>query len=300
MTRILQWGLCALFSVVLPATVVAATTTQTRAANVTAKRLLNAESEPAQWMTYGGTYDEQRYSRLNQINPDNVKDLGLSWFVDLDSNLSQDSTPLYIDGVLYVTTPWSIVYAYDAGTGREIWRFDPQTPREWARKVCCGLVTRGIAAWNGKIYTGTLDARLVAIDASTGKQVWSILTLDQTRMDEPTERYSITMAPRIVNGKVLVGNSGSEFGVRGYVSAYDAETGKLLWRFYTAAHGPHPWSGLRRAKLRRSPRFHANSELLASSPQPPRPERPAPHAARRSSPNAVTPRADTATTQEAA
>ena len=238
MARVLSWGLCALLSVILPTAALEAAATNSNPANVTAKRLLNATSEPSQWMTYGGSYNEQRYSRLTQINKNNVKDLGLSWYVDLDSNLSQDSTPLYIDGVLYVTTPWSIVYAYDASTGKEIWRFDPKTPREWARKVCCGLVTRGIAAWNGKIYTGTLDAKLTAIDAKTGKQVWSTLTLDKSRMDNPTERYSITMAPRVVNGMVLVGNSGSEFGVRGYVSAYDAETGKLLWRFYTVPGNP--------------------------------------------------------------
>ncbi|MBF8268912.1 MAG: alcohol dehydrogenase large subunit [Gammaproteobacteria bacterium] len=170
---------------------------QTAAANVTHERLLNAANEPSQWLSYGANYEEQRYSRLQQINSENVKDLGLAWFADYDSNLSQNSTPLYIDGVIYASTPWSFVYAYDAKTGQLLWKFNPKTPREWARKVCCGLVNRGIAAWNGKIYVGTFDAKLIAIDAKTGQEVWSTYTLDQDKIDLPTERYSITMAPRI-------------------------------------------------------------------------------------------------------
>lgn len=208
------------------------------AANVTEERLLNADSEPSQWMTYGGDHEEQRYSRLSQINTENVKDLGLAWFADFDSNLSQYSTPLYIDGVIYASTPWSYVYAFDAKTGARLWKFNPRTPREWARNVCCGLVNRGIAAWNGKIYVGTFDSKLIAIDAKTGEEVWSTRTFDENRMDDPLFRYSITMAPRIAKGRVIVGNSGSEFGVRGYISAYDAETGELLWRYYTVPGNP--------------------------------------------------------------
>ena len=218
--------------------VIPAQAEQPAAANVTNERLLNAANEPSQWLAYGGDYEEQRYSRLQQINTGNVKDLGLAWFADFDSNLSQNSTPLYIDGVIYASTPWSIVYAYEAKTGALLWKFNPRTPREWARKVCCGLVNRGIAAWNGKIYVGTFDAKLIAIDANTGKEVWSTYTLDQNKINLPTERYSITMAPRIARGKVIIGNSGSEFGVRGYISAYDAETGKLLWRYYTVPGNP--------------------------------------------------------------
>lgn len=210
----------------------------TIAARVDGQRVLNASSEPGQWLTYGNTYDEQRFSRLSEINAGNVKQLGLAWFADYDTNLQQTGTPLFIDGVLYVSTAWSKVYAFDARTGKQLWQFDPKVPGEWAAKVCCGLVNRGIGAWNGKIYVGTLDARLIAIDAATGKQVWSTLTFDESKKDSPLHRYSITMAPRIVKGKVIIGNSGSEYGVRGYVSAYDAETGALAWRFYTVPGNP--------------------------------------------------------------
>src|ERR1044071_7218913 len=115
------------------------------AANVTDQRLLNAASEPSQWMTYGGTYSEQRFSRLSQINKDNVKDLGLAWFADYDTNLQQAGTPLAIDGVLYVSTAWSKVYAFDAKTGKTLWQYDPKTPGQWIANVCCGIVNRGIA-----------------------------------------------------------------------------------------------------------------------------------------------------------
>ena len=121
-------------------------------------------------MTYGGDYNEQRFSRLTKITPDNVKKLGLKWFADYDTNLSQDGTPLYIDGVIYVSTAWSKVYAFDAATGKTLWQYDPKTPGEWIRNVCCGIANRGIAAYNGKIYLGTLDGRLVAINAHDGKE----------------------------------------------------------------------------------------------------------------------------------
>jgi len=203
------------------------------AANVTAERLLNAESEPSQWMTYNGTYSEQRYARLNQITKENVKQLGLEWFADYDTNLTQSGTPLYIDGVIYVSTAWSKVYAFDAKTGKQLWKYDPKTPGEWIRNVCCGIVNRGIAAYQGKIYLGTLDGRLVAIDAKTGKEAWSTLTVD------PKQHYSITSAPRVAKGLVFIGNSGSEYGVRGYIGAYDAETGEQKWRFYTVPGDPN-------------------------------------------------------------
>jgi quinohemoprotein ethanol dehydrogenase len=201
-------------------------------ANVTSERLLKADSEPAQWMTYGGDYQEQRHSGLKQVNRDNVKQLGLVWFADYDTNLQQAGTPLAIDGVIYVSTAWSKVYAFEAATGKQLWQYNPKTPGEWIQNVCCGIVNRGIAAYNGKIYLGTLDGRLVAIDAKTGQEAWSTLTIDRTK------HYSITSAPRIAKGKVLIGNSGGEYGVRGYISAYDADTGKLAWRFYTVPGNP--------------------------------------------------------------
>jgi quinohemoprotein ethanol dehydrogenase len=208
------------------------------AANVTKERLLNADAEPSQWLTYGGNYDEHRFSRLTRIDRDNVKQLGLTWFADYDTNLTQAGSPLFIDGVLYISTAWSKVYAFDARSGKALWQYDPKVPGEWAAKVCCGLVNRGLAAWNGKIYVGTLDARLVAIDAKTGKEAWSVLTIDPSKLDSPVHRYSITGAPRIVKGNVLIGNSGGEFGVRGYISAYDAESGKQVWRFHTVPGNP--------------------------------------------------------------
>jgi quinohemoprotein ethanol dehydrogenase len=236
-TRILAAGLSALISISLvgcqrsgtegKAADAAAADNTAPAAAVTADRLLNAANEPSQWMTYGGTYSEHRYSGLKQINRDNVKQLGLTWFADYDTNLQQAGTPLYIDGVIYVSTAWSKVYAFDAKTGKQLWQYNPRTSGENIQKVCCGIVNRGIAAYNGKIYIGTLDGRLVAIDAKTGKEAWSKLTVDSS------QNYSITSAPRIAKGKVFIGNSGGEYGVRGYIGAYDAETGEQVWRFYT-------------------------------------------------------------------
>jgi quinohemoprotein ethanol dehydrogenase len=201
-------------------------------ADVNARRMQDPAATAANWMSYGGTYSEQHFSPLTQINRDNVAQLGLAWFADYDTNLTQAGTPLEIDGVIYVSTAWSKVYAFDARTGRTLWQYDPKTPGTWIRNVCCGIVNRGIAAWNGKIYLGTLDGRLVAIDARTGKEVWSVLTID------PTKHYSITVAPRVAKGKVLIGESGGEYGVRGYISAYDAETGRMDWRFYTIPGDP--------------------------------------------------------------
>ncbi|WP_428101120.1 PQQ-binding-like beta-propeller repeat protein [Candidatus Rariloculus sp.] len=185
-------------------------------------RLLAANAEPGNWLSYGRTYDEQRYSPLDQVTTGNIGELGLAWFADIPLNRGQESTPIVVDGVIYLSSSWSNVFAYDAATGEQLWRYDPEVPREWAINVCCGMVNRGVAAWNGRIYVGTLDGRLVAIDAATGEEVWDVYTIDRN------QRYSTTGAVRVVKGRVLVGNSGGEFGVRGYVSAYDAETGELI------------------------------------------------------------------------
>ncbi len=202
------------------------------AANVSRQRLLDAENEPGQWMMVGGTYDEKHYSPLDEINRDNVSELNLAWFADYDINLSQQGTPLYIDGVIYVSTAWSMVNAFDARTGELLWHYDPQTNREIVTKVCCGIVNRGIAAYEGKIYLGTLDGYIVAINADTGEEEWRKLTVD------PDAQYTITSAPRIIKGQVLIGNSGSEKTARGYLGAYDAETGEDLWRVYTVPGNP--------------------------------------------------------------
>jgi quinohemoprotein ethanol dehydrogenase len=148
-----------------------ATAAASDAAQVTDERLLNAENEPSQWMMTGGTYEETHFSALDEINRDNVDRLGLAWFADYDTNLSQQGTPLYIDGVIYVSTAWSTVYAYDVKTGQQLWHFDPKTPKEIAIKVCCGIVNRGIAAYEGKIYLGALDGNLAQANCRRGKAV---------------------------------------------------------------------------------------------------------------------------------
>ncbi len=203
-----------------------------KAANVDSKRLMAADQNAGQWMSQGRDYKEQRFSPLTKINDKNVGQLGLAWFGDFDTRRGQESTPLVIDGVLYVTTAWSKVYAYDAKTGKELWKFDPKVPGEWGVNACCDVVNRGVAAWNGKLYLGTLDGRLIAIDAATGKQKWSTQT---TPKDKP---YSITGAPRVANGKVFMGQAGSEFEQRGFMAAYNAETGKQLWKWWIVPGDP--------------------------------------------------------------
>jgi len=202
-------------------------------AAVDAVRIRNADQEPGNWMAHGRTYDEQRFSPLTSVNAGNVARLGLTWYVDLDTApRAQESTPLVIDGVMYVTAAWSKVFAFDAATGVQLWSYDPQVPGATAINACCDVVNRGVAAWQGKLYLGTLDGRLIALEAATGKPVWEVMTV------EPGKRYTITGAPRVVKGKVIIGNAGAEMGVRGYVSAYDAATGAQVWRFYTVPGDP--------------------------------------------------------------
>jgi PQQ-dependent dehydrogenase (methanol/ethanol family) len=226
------FGLSTIVAGVLAVAAAALPAIAQQAANVTAERLLNAANEPGQWLTYNGDYNEQRWSTLDQINEGNVAQLGLAWSADFPTNLPVEGSPLYIDGVLYQPLPWSKVAAYDAATGEQLWLYDPKVPGEWNINICCGIDTRGIAAWNGKIIVGTLDGRLVGIDAATGEEAWSANTINR---EWP---YSITGAPRVADGKVFIGQAGAEFGVRGYVSAYDADTGEFLWRFYTIPGRP--------------------------------------------------------------
>ncbi|HXS31463.1 MAG TPA: PQQ-binding-like beta-propeller repeat protein, partial [Steroidobacteraceae bacterium] len=201
-------------------------------ARVDDARLRNADREASQWFTVGRTYDEQRYSPLTQINAQNVSRLGLAWYYDLDTNRGQEASPLVIDGVLYVTSAWSKVYAFDAKSGRLLWQYDPKVAGQLGIKGCCDVVNRGVAAWKGRIYVGAYDGRLIALDAKTGKEAWSVMTVDQSKA------YTMTGAPRIANGKIIIGNEGAEIGVRGYVSAYDASDGRLLWRFFTVPGDP--------------------------------------------------------------
>jgi quinohemoprotein ethanol dehydrogenase len=183
-----------------------------------------------QWPLHGHDAQEQRYSPLDQVNRETVGRLGLAWYHQFDdSDRGQEATPLVADGVIYTSTAWSIVYAFDAATGRQLWRYDPEVPRAALASTCCDAVNRGPALLNGRVYIGALDGRLIAIDARTGQQVWSVDTIDRSR---PGRHYAITGAPRVVKDKIVIGNGGAEFGVRGYVTAYDAATGRQAWRFY--------------------------------------------------------------------
>ena len=187
----------------------------------------------AEWTAHGRDASEQRYSPLTQINADNVSQLGIAWFAEMSERGGYQSTPVMVDGRIYVTTPWSKVYAFDARTGARLWKYDPKVPRELAAtSLCCNISNRGVAYWNGKIIWATLDGRLIAVDAKKGTKVWESQTTD------PQLALSITGAPRIGNGRVFIGQAGSEFHQRGYMSAWDAETGKKLWHWWAVPGNP--------------------------------------------------------------
>ncbi len=200
---------------------------------VDAKRLVNADDEAGSWLSHGRTYGEQRFSPLEQVNDGNVDKLGLAWQFKYDLDRVVEATPIVADGVLYTTGAYSMVYALDATSGQLLWKYDPEVWRGIQGTGCCDAANRGVAIANGKVYVGAYDGRLEALDAKTGKKVWSVDTIiDHDR------NYTISGAPRVVKGKVIIGNGGAEFGVRGYVSAYDADTGKLAWRFFTVPGDP--------------------------------------------------------------
>lgn len=194
---------------------------------------LAACSRDSDWPSYGRDADEQRYSPLEEINAGTVDQLGLTAVYNMRDGRGVEATPLMVDDTLYVTSAWSIVYALDAVTGAEKWVFDPKIDRSVGAKTCCDAVNRGVAYADGKIFVAALDGRLIALDAQSGKQLWSTQTID-----DPKSNYVITGAPRVAKGLVLIGNSGADFGVRGYMGAYDAQSGKRIWRFYTVPGGP--------------------------------------------------------------
>jgi PQQ-dependent dehydrogenase (methanol/ethanol family) len=191
-----------------------------------------ANPAPGEWLSHGRTYDEQRYSPLDRITVQNIGGLGLAWSFDLGTPRGAEATPLVANGVIYISEPWSVVQALDAKTGKPVWRYDPEVPREKAYDACCDVVNRGVALWGDSVFVGALDGRLIALDAKDGKVRWTQETFD------PKTPRTITGAPRVVKGKVLIGHGGADYGVRGYISAYDAETGKLAWRFYTVPGDP--------------------------------------------------------------
>ena len=193
--------------------------------------LLKTGGNGDSWPGIGFSYDEQRFSPLTDINAKTVKKLGIAWFADLEDARGQEATPVIVDGVLYVSHAWSKVDAWDGAKGIKLWSFDPKVPGGRAVSACCDVVNRGVAVWGNKVFVGTLDGRLIALDRKTGKPLWSTQTFDTSKP------YTITGAPRVVKNMVLIGNGGAEFGVRGYVTAYDADSGKLRWRFYTV---PNP------------------------------------------------------------
>lgn len=197
-----------------------------------------AAGENSDWAQHGHDAAEQRFSPLAQISTDNVADLGLAWFYELPVKRGQEATPIVVDGVMYTSSAWNHVIALNAATGEVLWHFDPKVPKSMGVKSCCDAVNRGVAYDDGKVFTGTLDGRLISLDAKTGAVNWSVVTIDQSK------RYTITGAPRVANGKVFIGNGGAEYGVRGYISAYDANSGDMVWRFYTVPGGPDDPTGV--------------------------------------------------------
>ena len=194
-------------------------------AQVTYERLLNAESEPGNWLTYSGTYKSNHYSKLEQVSRENVGDLELKWVFQAGTTLKFQATPLVVDGVMYLTEASNDVVALDAKTGRVFWRYEHRLPERI--NVCCGRLNRGVAMLGDRLYQGTLDGRLLALDGKTGAVLWDRQLVDNTK------GYALAVAPLAVKDKIIMGTAGGEYGIRGFVDAYDAETGERVWRFYT-------------------------------------------------------------------
>jgi quinohemoprotein ethanol dehydrogenase len=207
------------------------------AGDVDAARLKNAAQEPQNWFAGGRDTDGTYYSPLATIDGSNVAKLGFAWDYDLGNpQRGQEATPIVVDGVMYTSGTWGYVYAVDAASGHELWRYDPKADYKAARNPCCDMVNRGVAVWKGKVYVAAVDGRLHALDAATGKKVWSVDTIY-----DHTQPYSSTGAPQIAGSVVVIGNSGSDIGVggvRGYVSAYDLSSGAMKWRFFTVPPAP--------------------------------------------------------------
>ena len=199
-----------------------------------ASKVSNQASKNHNWAYHGLSPKEQRFAQINNISDQNVQNLGVAWYSDIvtRSKRGVEATPIVIDGAMYLTGPWNVVIALDAVTGEQLWEYNPKLSGATARKACCDVVNRGVAVSAGKVITGVLDGRLLALDQQTGELIWEINTTD------PDKNYTITGAPRIAGNLVIIGNGGAEYGVRGYVTAYDIDTGKQVWRFYTVPGNP--------------------------------------------------------------
>jgi alcohol dehydrogenase (cytochrome c) len=194
-------------------------------AQVTFERLQNAEREPHNWLTYSGTYMSQRYTALSQIRPSNVGELELKWVFQAQSLESFETTPLVVDGVMYLTEAPNTALALDARTGRPFWRYQYNPSAD--SRPCCGRVNRGLAMLGNTLFMATIDSKLIAIDAITGQPLW------QKQVADPKAGYAMTLAPLVVKDKVIIGVAGGEYGIRGFIAAHDAATGEEAWRFYT-------------------------------------------------------------------
>ena len=208
-------------------------------AQVTPDRLVNATKEPQNWLTYSGSYDGHRHSALDQINTTNAHSLVAKWVYQTAATGKLETTPLVADGILYATAQDDRAYALDARTGRPIWQYQHLLPSDI--RPCCGRVNRGLAILGNKIYLGTLDAHVIALDTKTGNVIWDVSAFDYR------QGYSFTVAPLAVKDEIVIGVSGGEYGVRGFIDAYDAETGVRKWRFYTVPGPGEPghdtWEG---------------------------------------------------------
>jgi alcohol dehydrogenase (cytochrome c) len=238
MTKPNHAGLKACATYCFAAFAVAALTVTLRA-QVTPERLANAAREPQQWLTYSGQYNGSRYSPLDQVNKTNVNRLNLQWVFQTGVSGWHETTPLVVDGMMYITAPQNHAFAVDVRTGRPLWHYERALPKTMS--LCCGPQNRGMAALGDSVFMGTLDAHVVALDAKTGRVRWDVAAA------EADKGYSFTGAPLAVKDKVIIGVAGGEYGIRGFIDAYDAETGKRAWRFYTipgeGEKGNDTWAG---------------------------------------------------------
>src|SRR6266478_447958 len=226
-------GLTALYlALALTIAVCSSADNQTKAGNVSEARAMSDATEGDNWLLNGRTFDEQHFSPLKEITDKNASGLGLAWFLDIDSGMGIVAEPIVVDGVIYVSAPLSVVYAVDAASGKLLWKFDPRIRLNLAINGSYSARTNGgVAVRNGKVYVGTGDCRLIAVDAASGKQLWDAAVCDATQT-------GITGAPHVGKGKILMGYNGSDDGVRGSLVAYDADTGKEAWRFWTVPGDP--------------------------------------------------------------